>query len=99
FDALDAFQSEIPDQLGGFRVHVRVAVDIPPCVEAPRMLRLQRQTQVLVDRQTAEQVGDLKRPYEAEFADAERCLPLNLALAELHGAIVRREQARDQIEY
>ena len=86
------------DQLGGFGVNFRIAVDVAPDVEAHRMLRLQRQPQVLVDRQAAEQVGDLERTGEALLADAVRRQALNVAAVEAHGAAVRRVQARDQVE-
>ncbi len=54
------------------RVDIGIAVDVAPGVEARRMPRLQRQAQVLVDRQAAEQVGDLERAGEALLADAVR---------------------------
>ena len=47
----------------------RIAVDVAPDVEAAGMLRLQRQAQVFVDRQPAEQVGDLERAREPLLAD------------------------------
>ncbi len=56
----------------GLGVDLRVAVDVAPGVEARRVPRLQRQAQVLVDRQAAEQVGDLERAREALLADAVR---------------------------
>ena len=49
-DVLDAFQPEEFDQLGGFLVHLRIAVDVAPEVEAPGVLRLQRQPHILVNR-------------------------------------------------
>ena len=60
------------DQLRGLGVDLGVAVDVAPGVEAPRVPRLQRQAQVLVDRQALEQVGDLERAREALLADAVR---------------------------
>ncbi len=50
-DGLDAFEAEEFDQLRGLGVDVLVVVDVAPEVEAPGVLRLQRQAQVFVDRQ------------------------------------------------
>jgi hypothetical protein len=71
------------DELRGFGVHVRIAVDVAPDVEAHAVLRLQRKPQVLVDRQAAEQVGDLERAREAVMADQMSAAALDIAAVEL----------------
>src|SRR6266850_182649 len=98
FDLLDAFETEEFYQFGGFGVNLRIAVDIAPDVEAHRMPRLQRKPQVLVDRQAAEQVGDLERAREAAMADKMRGQALNLAAIELHDAGVGGVQTGHQVE-
>ena len=79
-------------------MNLGVAVDVAPGVEASGVLRLQRQAQVLVDRQAAEQVGDLERTREAALADAVRRQVANLRAVQAHGARVRREHARHEVE-
>ena len=76
-----------------------VAVDVAPGVEARGVPRLQRQAQVLVDRQALEQVGDLERARQALLADAVRAPGGgSLAPCSAHRAPVGREHARDEVE-
>ena len=67
-------------------------------LKRPGCLRLQRQAQVLVDREAAEQVGDLERAGDALLADAVRRQPLDGAAVQTHDAAARREQPRYEIE-
>src|SRR5450432_550572 len=69
FDLLDAFETEKFYQLGGFGVHIRIAVNVAPDIETHRMLRLQRQPKIFVDREFAEQIGDLKRTRQTAVTD------------------------------
>src|SRR5689334_20167544 len=79
-------------------MHLRIAIDIPPGVEAAGVLGLQRQAQVLVDGETAEQVGDLERARKALLADAVRRQLLDGVSVQMHNAAARREQARYDVE-
>ena len=97
-DRLDAFQAKEPDQLHGLRVDFRVAVNVAPGIEAHRILRLQRQAQIFVDRQAAKQIRDLERACQALVAYGVGLRALDLAAVKAHGAAVRRVQARGQIE-
>jgi hypothetical protein len=92
-DSLDSLQAQEFDQLRGLGVDVAVMVDVAPQVEAASVLGLQRQTQVLVDRQPLEQVGDLERARQPLMADRFRRYTLNLATVQSDGALVGREQA------
>ncbi len=87
-DLLYAFETEEPYQFRGFRVNFRVAVDVAPQVEAGRIARLHRQPEVLVDRQAAEQIGDLKRTRQALPADAVRRQAVDLPAVKPYGALI-----------
>ena len=97
-DGLDPFKAEELDQLRGLGVDIAVVVDIAPEVEAPGVLRLQRQAQVFVDRQPLEQIGDLERAGQSLVADRLRRHALDLAAIQLDGAAVGRVEAGDEIE-
>jgi len=60
--------------------------------------RLQRQPQILIDRQFAEQIGDLKRAGQSAMADQVGRDALDLAAVETDGAGIGRVKARDQVE-
>ena len=97
-DGLDAFEAEEFDQFSGLGVDALVAVDVAPEIEPHVALRLQRQSQIFVNRKTLEQVGDLERAGQALMADQIGWHALNLAAVELDGAFVGRKKTRDQIE-
>src|SRR5262249_19149181 len=97
-DGLDAFEAKEFNELRGLGVDVAVVIDIAPQVEAARALRLQRQPQVLVDRQPLEQIGDLERAGQAQMADRFRRHALDLAAVQRDGAAIGRVKARDEVE-
>jgi hypothetical protein len=92
-DGLDSFQAEEARELVRLGVNLRVAVDVAPDVEPPGMARLQRQPQVLVDRESAEQVGDLERAREPLLADLVRRNAADRPSVQAHAAAVRRVQS------
>ena len=98
FGVLNAFKTEEFHQLCSFRMDLWVTVDIAPDVEAARVLRLQGQPQVFVDRQTTEQIGDLERTGQPLPADVLRRQGLNFLPVQTHGSGIRHKHARDQIE-
>ena len=93
-DLLDAFETQEFDEFGGLGVNFRIAVDVAPDVEAHIALRLQREPQVLVDREFLEQIGDLKRARQPAMADQFGRHALNVLAVEADGAIVRPGKAR-----
>src|SRR5690606_6914803 len=72
--------------------------DVAPAVEARGVARLQRQAQVLLDRQALEQVGDLEGARQALLADAVGRQTLDRLAVQAHRARGGREHARDQVE-
>src|SRR5262245_27167734 len=97
-NVLDTFEAEKADQLTRLGIDVVVSVNVVPQVEPSRVTGLQRQADILVDRGGTKQAGDLKRAGEALLADFIGRHAVNVVPIQAHGAAIRREEARYDIE-
>ena len=69
-----------------------------PDAEAAGMTGLDGKADILLDRQPAEQIGDLERAADASGGDRLRTEAPDLAPVERHRAAIRRKHAGDEIE-
>src|SRR5215470_4197353 len=95
---LDSFKPEKADQFGSVGMDVAVTVDVAPEIEAAGMPRLQRQSDVLVNRRIAEQAGDLERAGEPLSADVLHGQAVNGTAVEQYRSLLRIVQTRYQVE-